>query len=241
MSGHSKWNNIKRKKGAADAQRGAAFTKLGREIAVAVKNGGSDPEGNSRLKDVIAKAKAANMPNDNIQRSIKKASGSVDSDNYEEITYEGYGPGGIAVMVRTLSDNRNRTAGDVRHVFDKYGGNMGTTGCVSFLFQEQGKIIIDAEVYDDEDAVMSDALEAGADDFATEGEYYEITTTPDSYYTVRAGLEKKKYEFIDVSVGPNPITWTELTDPELADKMDKLIEKMEELDDVQEVYHNWDH
>ncbi len=241
MSGHSKWNNIKRKKGAADAQRGAAFTKLGREIAVAVKNGGADPEGNSRLKDVIAKAKAANMPNDNIQRSIKKASGSVDSDNYEEIIYEGYGPGGIAVMVRTLSDNRNRTAGDVRHVFDKYGGNMGTTGCVSFLFQEQGKIIIDAEVYDDEDAVMSDALEAGADDFATEGEYYEITTTPDSYYAVRAGLEKKKYEFVDVSVGPNPITWTELADPELADKMDKLIEKMDELDDVQEVYHNWDH
>ncbi|MBP1757504.1 MAG: YebC/PmpR family DNA-binding transcriptional regulator [Firmicutes bacterium] len=240
MSGHSKWNNIKRKKGEADAQRGAIFTKLGRELAVAVKNGGADPEANSRLKDIIAKAKAANMPNDNIQRSIKKAAGSNDNDTYEEITYEGYGPGGVAVMVRTLSDNRNRTAGDVRHIFDKHGGNMGTSGCVNFLFQEKGTIIIDRELFEDEETVMMDALDAGAEDFAAEDEVYEITTSPEDYRTVRDNLEKKKYEFIDVSVGPVPVTWTEITDPDLAEKMEKLIDKMEELDDVQDVYHNWD-
>ncbi|MDD2457616.1 MAG: YebC/PmpR family DNA-binding transcriptional regulator [Eubacteriales bacterium] len=240
MSGHSKWNNIKRKKGEADAQRGAIFTKLGREIQVAVKNGGADPEGNSRLKDIIAKAKAANMPNDNIQRSIKKASGANDSDNFEEIVYEGYGPGGVAVMVRTLSDNRNRTAGDVRHIFDKFGGNMGTNGCVSFLFQEKGTIIIERESYEDEEAVMMDALDAGAEDFAAEDEVYEITTAPEEFHAVRDGLEKKQYEFVDVSLGPVPVTWTEISDPELAEKMEKLIDKMEELDDVQEVYHNWD-
>jgi YebC/PmpR family DNA-binding regulatory protein len=240
MSGHSKWNNIKRKKGAADAQRGAAFTKIGREIQVAVKNGGPDPEANSRLKDVIAKAKAANMPNDNIQRSIRKAAGAADSENFEEIIYEGYGPGGVAVMVRTLTDNRNRTAGDVRHVFDKYGGNMGTTGCVSFLFQEKGTIIIDRETCPDEETLMMDALEAGAEDFAAEDEVYVITTSPEDFYQVRASLEAKNYEFVDVSLGPVPVTWTELSDPELAEKMEKLIEKLEELDDVQEVYHNWD-
>jgi len=192
MSGHSKWNNIKRKKGEADAQRGAIFTKLGREIQVAVKNGGADPEGNSRLKDIIAKAKAANMPNDNIQRSIKKASGANDSDNFEEIVYEGYGPGGVAVMVRTLSDNRNRTAGDIRHIFDKFGGNMGTSGCVSFLFQEKGTIIIERASYEDEETVMMDALDAGAEDFAAEDEVYEITTAPEEFHAVRDGLEKKK-------------------------------------------------
>ena len=240
MSGHSKWNNIKRKKGAADAQRGAVFTKIGREIQVAVKNGGADPEANSRLKDVIAKAKAANMPNDNIQRSIKKAAGAGETDSFEEITYEGYGPGGVAVMVRTLSDNRNRTAGDVRHMFDKFGGNMGTSGCVSFLFQEKGTIIIDRELYEDEEAVMMDALDAGAEDFAAEDEVYEITTSPEDYRTVRDNLEKKKYAFIDVSVGPVPVTWTEISDPELAEKMEKLIDRLEEHDDVQDVYHNWD-
>jgi len=240
MSGHSKWNNIKRKKGEADAQRGAIFTKLGREIQVAVKNGGADPEGNSRLKDVIAKAKAANMPNDNIQRSIKKASGANDSESFEEIVYEGYGPGGVAVMVRTLSDNRNRTAGDVRHIFDKFGGNMGTNGCVSFLFQEKGTIIIERENHEDEEAVMMDALDAGAEDFAAEEEVYEITTAPEEFRAVRDNLEAKKYEFADVSLGPVPVTWTEINDPELAEKMEKLIDKMEELDDVQEVFHNWD-
>ena len=240
MSGHSKWNNIKRKKGEADAQRGAIFTKLGREIQVAVKNGGADPESNSRLKDIIAKAKAANMPNDNIQRSIKKASGAGESDNFEEIIYEGYGPGGVAVMVRTLSDNRNRTAGDVRHIFDKFGGNMGTNGCVSFLFQEKGKLIIDRELFEDEETVMMDVLESGAEDFAAEDEIYEVTTTPENYQAVRSALEAKKYEFVDVSLGPVPVTWTEIADSDLAEKMEKLIDRMDELDDVQEVYHNWD-
>jgi len=240
MSGHSKWNNIKRKKGAADAQRGAVFTKIGREIQVAVKNGGPDPEANSRLKDVIAKAKAANMPNDNIQRSIKKAAGASETENFEEITYEGYGPGGVAVMVRTLSDNRNRTAGDVRHIFDKFGGNMGTTGCVGFLFQEKGTLIIDQADYEDEESVMMDVLEAGAEDFMADSDVYEVTTAPEQYAAVREALEKKGYSFLDVSLGPVPVTWTELTDPDMAEKMEKLIDRLEEHDDVQEVYHNWD-
>ncbi len=240
MSGHSKWNNIKRKKGAADAQRGAVFTKLGREIQVAVKNGGADPEANSRLKDVIAKAKAANMPNDNIMRSIKKAAGSGETDNFEEITYEGYGPGGVAVLVRTLSDNRNRTAGDVRHIFDKFGGNMGTAGCVSFLFQEKGSLILEQEEYPDEEAVMMDALDAGAEDFLAEDEIYEITTSPESYQIVREALEGKGYAFLDLSLGPVPVTWTELSDPDMMEKMEKLIDRLEEHDDVQEVFHNWD-
>jgi len=240
MSGHSKWNNIKRKKGAADAVRGAAFTKIGRELMVAVKSGGADPEANSRLKDVIAKAKAANMPNDNIMRSIKKAAGAADADNFEEITYEGYGPGGIAVLVRTLSDNRNRTAGDIRHIFDKFGGNMGTTGCVGFLFQEKGSLILDQEEYENEEQVMMDALDAGAEDFLAEEGVYEITTEPESYQAVRDSMEKKGYAFLDVSLGPVPVTWTELNDPDLADKMEKLIDRLEEHDDVQDVYHNWD-
>lgn len=240
MSGHSKWNNIKRKKGAADAQRGAVFTKIGREIQVAVKNGGADPEVNSRLKDVIAKAKAANMPNDNIQRSISKAAGAADSDNFEEITYEGYGPGGVAVMVRTLSDNRNRTAGDLRHIFDKFGGNLGTTGCVGFLFQEKGTLIIERDGAPDEETMMLAALEAGAEDFAAEDEAYEITTEPDQYDAVRSALEQQGFVFLDVSLGPVPVTWTALTDPDMTLKMEKLIEKLEEHDDVQEVYHNWE-
>jgi len=240
MSGHSKWNNITRKKGAADAQRGAVFTKIGREIQVAVKNGGADPEVNSRLKDVIAKAKAANMPNDNIQRSITKAAGAADSDNFEEITYEGYGPGGVAVMVRTLSDNRNRTAGDLRHIFDKFGGNLGTTGCVGFLFQDKGTLIIERDGAPDEETMMLAALEAGAEDFAAEDEAYEITTEPDQYDAVRSALEQQGFVFLDVSLGPVPVTWTALTDPDMTVKMEKLIEKLEEHDDVQEVYHNWE-
>ncbi|MEA4887854.1 MAG: YebC/PmpR family DNA-binding transcriptional regulator [Clostridiaceae bacterium] len=240
MSGHSKWNNIKRKKGAADAVRGAIFTKIGRELQVAVKNGGPDPEANSRLKDVIAKAKAANLPNDNIMRSIKKAAGSGDADNFEEITYEGYGPGGVAVMVRTLSDNRNRTAGDIRHIFDKSGGNMGTTGCVGFLFQEKGTLILDREEAPDEETAMMDALEAGAEDFAAEEDVFEVTTEPALYGAVREILEKKGYAFLDMSLGPVPVTWTELNDPDLVEKMEKLIDRLEEHDDVQEVYHNWD-
>ena len=240
MSGHSKWNNIKRKKGAADAQKGAVFTKIGRELQIAVRSGGPDPEANSRLKDVIAKAKAANMPNDNIQRSIKKAAGSAEADNFEEIIYEGYGPGGVAVMVRTLSDNRNRTAGDVRHIFDKFGGNMGANGCVSFMFQDKGSLIIDQEEFPDEEKVMIDALDAGAEDFLAEDGIFEVTTAPDDYWTVRAALEKKGYTYIAHSLGPVPVTWTELADPDLSEKMEKLIERLEEHDDVQEVYHNWD-
>lgn len=242
MSGHSKWNNIKRKKGAADAQRGAVFTKLGREIQVAVKQGGSDPEANSRLKDVIAKAKASNMPNDNIMRSIKKASGANDTENFEEIIYEGYGPGGIAVMVRTLTDNRNRTAGDIRHIFDKFGGNMGTTGCVAFQFEQKGSLIISREDFPelDEETVMMDALEAGAEDFAAEEESFEITTIPEDCASVRGKLEEQNYVFADVSVGPVPTVWGKLDDNDMIEKMEKMIDRMEELDDVQEVFHNWE-
>ncbi|NLN47302.1 MAG: YebC/PmpR family DNA-binding transcriptional regulator [Clostridiaceae bacterium] len=240
MSGHSKWNNIKRKKGAADAQRGATFTKIGREIQVAVRSGGPDPDVNSRLKDVITKAKSANMPNDNIQRSIKKAAGASESDNFEEIVYEGYGPEGVAVMVRTLTDNRNRTAGDVRHLFDRFGGNMGTSGCVSFQFQDKGNILIEKNDELDEEQVMMDALETGAEDFAEEDEVFVITTTPETYYEVRAALETKGYELADSSLGPVPITWVEVEDPEAVVKLEKMIDALESHDDVQDVYHNWD-
>lgn len=240
MSGHSKWNNIKRKKGAADAQRGAAFTKIGRELMVAVKNGGPDPEANSRLKDVIAKAKAANMPNDNIMRSIKKAAGAGDSEHFEEITYEGYGPGGVAILVKTLSDNRNRTAGDIRHIFDKFGGNMGTAGCVSFLFQEKGTLILDREEGPEEETAMMDALDAGAEDFSAEEDAFEVTTDPELYTAVREVLEKKGYAFLAMSLGPVPVTWTELSDPDMIEKMEKLVDRLEEHDDVQEVFHNWE-
>lgn len=240
MAGHSKWSNIKRKKGAADAQRGVIFTKIGREIQVAVKNGGADPETNSRLKDVIVKARAANMPNDNIMRSIKKAAGTAESANYEEITYEGYGPNGVAVLVRTLSDNRNRTAGDVRHIFDKFGGNLGTTGCVSFLFEEKGTLLIDSEAYPDEEQVMLAALEAGAEDFVTDKEenVYEVITSPENYAKARDAMTEDGYEFLAVSLGPVPMTWVELDD-EAREKMEKLIDRLEEHDDVQEVFDNW--
>lgn len=239
MAGHSKWNNIKRKKGAADAQRGAIFTKLGREIQVAVREGGADPEANSRLKDVVAKAKAANMPNDNILRSIKRAAGADEGDDYEEILYEGYGPAGVAVMVRTLTDNRNRTAGDVRHLFDRYGGNMGTTGCVSFQFQEKGSILIEKDAELEEEQVMMDALEAGAEDFEEEEEVYAISTAPETYYDVRAALEAKDYTLADASLGPTPITWVESVDAETAVKLEKMIDALESHDDVQDVFHNW--
>lgn len=240
MSGHSKWANIKNKKGKADAQRGSIFTKLGREIAIAVRQGGADPAGNSRLKDVIAKAKAANMPNDNITRSIKKVAGESEADNYEELQYEGYGAGGVAIIVKALTDNKNRTAADIRHIFDKTGGNLGTTGCVSFSFQEKGTIIISKEDYPNEDQVMTDALEAGAEDFAEEDEVYEITTAPADYYQVKDALEAKKYEFLDSSLGLVPNTWVEVTDEDQQMKLEKLIDLLEEYDDVQEVFHNYD-
>jgi len=240
MSGHSKWNNIKRKKGASDAAKGAVFTKSAKEIMVAVKQGGPDPDGNSRLKDVIAKAKANNMPNDNINRAIKKAAGAGEGDEYEEIIYEGYGPGGVAVMVRTLTNNRNRTAGDVRHLFDKHGGNMGVSGSVSFLFVQKGSILIDSEEYEDEETVMMDALEAGAEDFSAGDGYYEVLTAPEDYYTVKDALEAKGYAIADSNLGPVPITTTAVDDPEAVENLEKMLDKMDENDDIQEVYNNWD-
>ncbi|MBN1892360.1 MAG: YebC/PmpR family DNA-binding transcriptional regulator [Clostridiales bacterium] len=240
MSGHSKWSNIKRRKESTDAAKGAIFTKMAKEIAVAVKQAGADPETNFRLKDVVSKAKSANMPNDSIQRAIKKAAGSEDADDYEEILYEGYGPGGIAVMVRTLTNNRNRTAGDVRHLFDKFGGNMGVSGSVAFLFQQRGTLVLDAEEYEDEDAVMLDAIEAGAEDFVAAGEYYEIITSYEDYYTVKEALEKKNYTFADSSLGPVPMTRVKVEDEEAVSQFEKLLEKMDENDDIQEVFHNWE-
>ncbi|HHW32262.1 MAG TPA: YebC/PmpR family DNA-binding transcriptional regulator [Clostridiaceae bacterium] len=240
MAGHSKWANIRHKKGKTDAQKGKLFTKIGREIAVAVKEGGPDPESNSRLKDAIAKAKAANMPNENIMRSIRKAAGEVDSDNFEEITYEGYGPGGVAVIVESLTDNRNRTAGDIRHYFDRFGGNLGQTGCVSFMFNKKGVIIVEKSNIITEDQIIMDALEAEAEDVNIEEDYYEILTAADDFSKVRIALEQKGYEFAEASIEMLPVTTTKLTDPKHIENMEKLIDSLEDMDDVQNVYHNWD-
>lgn len=238
MSGHSKWSTIKRKKGANDAQRAKIFTKIAREILVAVKSGGPDPDNNSSLKDAISKARAANMPNDNINRTIKKAAGEGEGDNYETVTYEGYGPSGVAVIVNTLTDNRNRTAANVRHYFDKFGGNMGTTGCVSFMFDEKGVIIIENEDID-EDEITMDALEAGADDISVDEECIEITTAPADFHAVRDALEAK-YTISSAEVSMVPQTMTQLTDEEQIKMMSRMLENMEDDDDVQDVYHNWD-
>ena len=238
MSGHSKWSTIKRKKGANDAQRAKIFTKIAREIIVAVKAGGPDPDNNSSLKDAIAKARSANMPNDNINRTIKKASGSTEGDNYENITYEGYGPGGVAVIVETLTDNRNRTAADVRHYFDKFGGNMGQTGCVSFMFDRKGVIVIENDGID-EDKITMDALEAGAEDIEIDEECVEITTAPDDFHAVRDALETE-YELSSAEITMVPQTMVTLTDEEHIKMMTKLIENLEDNDDVQNIYHNWD-
>ncbi len=240
MSGHSKWANIKVKKGKSDAQRGKIFTKLGRELAIAVKSGGANPDANSRLKDVIAKAKAANMPNDNIARSIKKAAGEGDGASYEEIAYEGYGPGGVAVIVEAATDNRNRTAGDIRHYFDKFGGNLGQTGSVSFMFNKKGILLIEKTGGTNEDDLMMEALDAGAEDFTVEEEYFEIQTDPNDFSKVREALEKKNYEFTEADVEMIPTVMTKLTDPKQIELMDKLIENLEDMDDVQNVYHNWE-
>lgn len=240
MSGHSKWANIKRKKEKTDAQKGKIFTKLGREIAIAVRQGGPDPAANSRLSDVIAKARAANVPNENIQRSIKKAVGDADGANYEEIVYEGYGPGGVAVIVEAATDNRNRTAGDIRHYFDKFKGNLGTTGCVSFMFDKKGVLLVEKSEKIDEDTIMMEALDAGAEDFNVEEEYYEILTDPFEFSKVRQELENKGYEFLEAGVEMIPKTFTKLGDPEQIKYMEKLIENLEDLDDVQNVWHNWD-
>lgn len=237
MAGHSKWSNIKHRKEKSDAQRAKIFTKLGREITVCVKSGGPDPEVNSKLKDVIAKARANNMPNDNIMRCIKKAAGELSSDNYEEIIYEGYGPGGVAVMVETLTDNRNRTAGDMRHYFDKYGGNLGQTGCVAFMFDRKGIIVVEKEGVD-EDALMMEALDAGAEDFEAEEEVFEISTSPEDLGRVREALEAKGYNILSAEVMRIPQTTTTLTDEEDIKNMNKLIFMLEDNDDVQNVYHN---
>ena len=239
MSGHSKWHNIQKTKGAADAKRAQAFTKIAREMVVAVKEGGSgDPANNSRLATVIAKAKAANMPNDNIKRTIEKALGSGNTENFESVTYEGYGPEGVAVIVDAMTDNRNRTASEVRHLFDKYGGNMGAAGCVSWSFDKKGVIIIDNEDEElDEDTVMMDALEAGAEDFSPEEGVFEVYTAPDDFPTVASALEGK-YKFLSAQVEMVPQNYVKLTDPDNIKKFEKMLDLMDENDDIQNVWHN---
>lgn len=236
MSGHSKWNNIKRKKEKTDGARAKVFTKIGREISVAVKEGGADPASNGKLAALISKAKANNVPNDNIQRIIKRAEGG-DKTEYEAMTYEGYGPGGIAVMVDTLTDNRNRTAANMRHYFDKFGGNLGQMGCVGFLFSQKGVIVVDLEDKDP-DVLMMDALDAGADDFDAGEEAAEVTTTPDAFAAVCDALKAKGYEFISADVAQVPSTTTALADPDQMANMAKLLDALEDDDDVQDVWHN---
>lgn len=239
MSGHSKWANIKHRKAKGDAQRGKIFTKIGREIAVAVKMGGSDPELNSKLKDAIAKAKANNLPNDNIIRGIKKAAGELGNVNYEEITYEGYGTSGVAVIVECLTDNKNRTAGDIRHLFDKFGGSLGSTNCVSFMFDRKGVITIERTPLLSEDEIMEAALEAGADDVAVLEDAFEVYTDPAVFSAVRAFLENKKYEFLNAEIDFIPQNTTVLEGTNL-EKFRKMLDSFEDLDDVQNVYHNAD-
>ena len=239
MSGHSKWHNIQNKKGKADAKRGKIFTKIGKEIVLAVKNGGPAPENNPKLRDAIAKAKAANMPGDTIQRSIKKASGELAAVNYESIVYEGYGPSGVAVIVETLTDNKNRSAGNVRSAFTKGGGNMGTTGCVSFMFQEKGEIVIERADLD-EDEVMMMALDAGAEDFSEEEDSYEILTAPDAFDSVRTAIEAENIEMASAEVTMLPQTYVTLTDENDIRQLNRTLDLLDEDDDVQAVYHNWD-
>ena len=240
MSGHSKWNNIKRKKEKTDGERAKIFTKLGREIAVIVKMGGPDPNANARLKDIIAKAKSNNMPNDNIQRCIKKAAGEGEGDNYEDITYEGYGPNGIAVMVKALTDNRNRTAANMRHYFDKYGGNLGTNGCASIMFERKGIIVVEKENVADEDELTMAALDAGALDIQDNDDCFEIITEPADVWNVSETLTNAGITVADTEDTYAPITTVELTDPDQIKNMTKLVEMLEDDDDVQDVYHNWD-
>ena len=240
MSGHSKWHNIQARKGKQDAQRGKIFTKLGREILMAVKAGGPDLAANAKLRDVVAKAKANNMPNDTIDKAIKKASGEGNSAHYDEIVYEGYGPNGVALIVNASTDNKNRTASDVRHAFDKSGGNLGTAGCVSYLFERKGVIVIEKETAKmDEDELMMLAIEAGAEDFQSEGEVYEITTAPEDFSKVREELEKNNITFLEAGIQMVPSTYIKL-DEKGAQKMQNLIDRLEDLDDVIEVFHNWE-
>ncbi|MBP5303818.1 MAG: YebC/PmpR family DNA-binding transcriptional regulator [Clostridia bacterium] len=240
MSGHSKWNNIKRKKEKTDGAKAKIFTKIAKEIAVAVKQGGGpDPNANSKLKDCIAKAKANNVPNDNIDRIIKKAAGDGNADDYEALQYEGYGPCGIAVIVETLTNNRNRTAADVRHAFDKFGGNLGQSGCVSFMFNKKGVLVIESEGLD-EDKVMEDALEAGASDFAADDDVFEITTEPDDFSAVYDDLSAKGYNFVSAEVEMVPDMYNTITDDEAITKMEKLLDMLDDNEDVQNVWHNWE-
>ena len=240
MSGHSKWHNIQAKKGKADAKRGAIFTKIGREIAIAVRDGGANPESNGKLRDVIAKAKANNMPNDNIQRSIKKASGELGDVTYEQITYEGYAPGGVAVIVDTITDNRNRTVSDVRHCFAKNGGNLGNAGSVSFMFDEKGVLVIERTPGMDEDEMMMIALEAGAEDMKAEEDVFEIYTAPSDFSAVREELEKQGLSFLSAEVNKLPQNMVSVDDPEVLKNIQKLLDMLEDNDDVQNVYHNCD-
>ena len=241
MSGHSKWHNIQKTKGAQDAKRAAAFTKIAKELIVAVKEGGgiTDPANNSRLATVITKAKAANMPNDNIKRCLEKAAGGGSGDSYETITYEGYGPGGVAVIVEAMTDNRNRTAGSMRHHFDKFGGNLGASGCVAWSFDKKGVLVIDNEDGDyDEEEVMMDAMDAGADDFEAEDDCFTIYTTPEDFNDVVAKLDK--YTFVSAQIEMVPQNYQKLETEEQATQMQKLIDAMEDDDDVQNVWHNWE-
>lgn len=241
MSGHSKFANIKHKKEKNDAKKGKIFTVIGREIAVAVKEGGPDPANNSKLRDVIAKAKANNMPNDTIDRGIKKAAGDANSVNYETITYEGYGPNGVAIIVDTLTDNKNRTASNVRNAFTKGYGNVGTPGCVSYMFDKKGQIIIDKEECEmDADDIMMIALDAGAEDFSEEDDSFEIITEPDDFSAVREALEAEGIPMADANVSMIPQTYVELTDETDIKNLQRTLDMLDEDDDVQEVYHNWD-
>ena len=241
MSGHSKFANIKHKKEKNDAAKGKIFTRLGREIAVAVKEGGPDVNNNSKLKDIVAKAKANNMPNDTIDRSIKKAAGDGNSVNYEFVSYEGYGPGGIAIIVDALTDNKNRTAANVRNAFTKGNGNVGTQGCVSFMFDKKGQIIIDKEECEMEaDDLMMLALDAGAEDFSEEEDSFEIITAPDDFGAVCEAMENAKITMVSAEVTMIPQTWGELTDAEDIKRMNRILDLLDEDDDVQQVYHNWD-
>ncbi len=240
MSGHNKWSTIKRKKGANDAARAKVFTKIGRELAVAVKNGGPDPNNNAKLRDVIAKAKQNNVPNDNIDRMLKKAAGDTSGADYEEIVYEGYGPSGVAVVVEALTDNRNRTAGEVRHYFDKAGGNMGNPGSVTFMFNRAGVILIEKEDVDEE-TLMMESIDAGATDFISDDEeMFEIRTEANDVGAVRDALEEKGYKIVSSEPAYIPSTYTVLDNPDDINKMGKMIEMFEENDDVQNIWHNWE-
>lgn len=238
MSGHSKFANIKHKKEKTDAQRGKIFTKLGRELMVAIKEGGPDPDANGKLREIIAKCKSNNMPNDTIQRSIKKASGADSSIVYEACTYEGYGPGGVAVIVECLTENKNRTAANVRHAFSKNGGNMGTTGCVSFMFDKKGQIIIDMEDGPNEDELMELAIEAGAEDVQIEDGTCEIITAPEDFDAVYSAVEKAGIAMVEAQITMLPQTTAEVTDADMLDSLDRMLEMLEDDDDVQDVYNN---